>query len=349
MSIEKCANKIYYNASMTNNGTNIVELAEHDVTRTRPILDKPEDYYMSIIRFNVQARSIPIFIWYTTPNTTDTLLELSFRYNPSTNVYTRTVEYFPETTRNTPPTTWSATDNWFWSFSYQHICDVLNATLVALMADLNLAEGTAYTPPFFEFNVNLQRFQINIPESMNIPGTDIDFFVNERGTYIVEAFPSIHNLDSNTLFTQLIYVNNGTNLVSKNTGGGAVNYYVLTEEYSNFSNINSIGKIFFTSASLPIEYEWTQGVNNTGTSTSEPIIFDLMPLLETPGAERSQLSYFQNGPYRLIDMKGTVPLYRMQFKIWWQDYTGTNHPLELFRFSNANVKIAFIKKDTFTS
>ena len=55
-------NHIYYNATIENK-TDLRKLAKFDATRVVPILDKPNDYKMAVVRFSLPLTSTPLLVF----------------------------------------------------------------------------------------------------------------------------------------------------------------------------------------------------------------------------------------------------------------------------------------------
>ena len=126
-------------------------------------------------------------------------------------------------------------------------------------------------------------------------------------------------------------------------------YYIFYQQYNTISNWNSLSGIVFLTSSLPIQYEYipASAINPTagsGFSAFRPIITDFTPVLEQAGDARTRIVYFPQGPYRLISLKSTDPLYKIDLSIWWQDQYQNLYPMTISCNESDSVKIMFMKK-----
>ncbi len=61
---------IYYNVIFNHNHFNgeTPTIAQYSFTNTIPVLDKPNDYYCSVIRFVIPLSEVPLYIFPIEPN-----------------------------------------------------------------------------------------------------------------------------------------------------------------------------------------------------------------------------------------------------------------------------------------
>jgi hypothetical protein len=345
--INNIINRVRYNATIINtNKDNSAIIAEHDTTRNGSIVEKANDYYLAITRFNLSAVDIPLTIIYIdesiTPNITTTYFTFSLK--KGTNIYTKTMEYAPEVIGGLLPTKYDPQNYYFWVYSYQYLCDLYNVALADLTALFNTGESETFDPPYFVYNTTLQKFQLYVPEAFY--NDNVDIYINKISTAFFESFSGIYDISEDLLYFKWNKIQDGTNSVSINNE----TYYILSEEFGNFSTINSCRSIVFTTQSLPIVSEMVQsneGVGSQSNKGTRKILTDFIPLLETAGSSRSYLNFTQNGPYRLIDLVGNEPIYRMDFQIFWVDKENIYHKLLLRSGDPVDVKFEFIRKETF--
>jgi minor capsid protein V18/V19 len=126
-------------------------------------------------------------------------------------------------------------------------------------------------------------------------------------------------------------------------------YYIFYQQYNTISNWNSLSGIVFLTSSLPIQYEYIPAsainpMSGSGFSAFRPIITDFTPVLEQAGDARTRIVYFPQGPYRLISLKSTDALYKIDLSIWWQDQYQNLYPLTISCNEADTIKIMFMKK-----
>ncbi len=124
------------------------------------------------------------------------------------------------------------------------------------------------------------------------------------------------------------------------------NYLKISQQSINLSAIDSIRSIIFTTGSVPIKSEYTPTISKDSTTTSNflPILTDFEPELPSQGFDRSVLTYLPTAEYRLVDMKGNIPLQKFDLTIFWQDRLLNRYPLYLLPQQSIDIKILFRKK-----
>ncbi len=111
---------IYYNMILTNNTSDAIP-AKFSQTRTEPILEKADDYYVSVVRFFIPSGSIPIFQF----KANSYSVTLSYTYNSIEYLAQAFVENPVYTTYNTE----TSYDNTQDVYSYKAFIDMINTAL----------------------------------------------------------------------------------------------------------------------------------------------------------------------------------------------------------------------------
>jgi hypothetical protein len=120
-------------------------------------------------------------------------------------------------------------------------------------------------------------------------------------------------------------------------------YYQITQEYNTLYLWNSFKDLVFISNSMPIVNEYIKSTT-AGLVNFQPIVTDFEPLLAAAGDARSTLQYFPQGPYRLINMNGTIPLKRIDVQVFWKDSEDNLYPILIPKGQPLTIKFLFIKK-----
>jgi hypothetical protein len=131
-------------------------------------------------------------------------------------------------------------------------------------------------------------------------------------------------------------------------------YLFNVQDFVTIQYWNSFRNIVFTTGNIPVQSEYIPSVQNfvpntntqaTGAIAYRPILTDFQPILAAAGDARSQLQYYPQGPYRLLDMISNTPLQKIDLQIWWEDIIGNLHPIFIAASQIASVKLLFIKKN----
>lgn len=375
--IETSRNKVYYNAHEIGKGIIEESTAQHDVTRTTPVLITPREYYLAIDRFSLDGNSTPIYIMFVKDiiekdGTTYyiTGIKLTATYDgkdytgkepkeggePTDPAEQEFVRF--ESQMEGKPIKFDSRNEFFSIWSYQHLINQLNRRLKYITNEIhNDDSDVELVYPYFSYSKELQRFSLNVPIKWKTEH-NIDLFSNAFALHLFESMPQDKYNDVLDKYAKFDIFRDGYNIqkdviypINKKDSETPPkiipqDYIQITEEYDNFLNLSALNRIVFTTESMPITQEFVQESGNQGKNQTRSVLADFQPFLDMPGATRSKFLYNAER-YRLIDMHGDTPLYRIDFKVWWIDVFDKWHPLKLFEQRFMDVKFAFIKKSTF--
>jgi hypothetical protein len=317
---------IYLNVIFQNNpeDPNLETIAEYNVTKTQPIIDKPSNYYVSVIRFDVPLNGIPLFIAPIVPNQNDpNLTPLEFGINGfTTNVIYKPDNHLSAPIQNQPK---QVITPYYFVYSFQNFISSFNDALLTCYNNTGQPGGAG--PPFFVFDPPTQLIYLIVP---------IDF---------INSFPSltINQYTANYLEGfRLRYLNsNLLEFVLENT-----NYNGFSKIGQNFP-VQTPPKHLVISQEYPCMDYWLSLRKIVLISNTIPILTDFVPNIEKPKDTRSIAVYNPLSQYLLIDLKGETPIYSIDLKIYWQDKLGNYYPLYIQILQQASVKIAFLKKNLY--
>lgn len=378
--------KIYYNIEVTNPiinpDGNIVngKRATFTENRVQPIVDNPTDYYLTIARFEVSGSAIPIMIFPIAigPAQCDVNLSaLSVTFTYLGIDYQSFVNFVPQLP--TEPTPLAPCNNnglqaitpYYYIYNYQYFLDLVNTALAASFTALVTAvPALVPSAPYFVFNPETSLISLIVPiEYLNT----VEIWLNSPlFTYFfgIPAFNFIANdlLNLNGRDYLVIVRNNTTNCFTPcgpsvlststtNAGvtttiGAPISFLRIEQEWVGIQYWNSFKSIIFVSPSIGCVNEYIPtsiASQQGGQVTFLPILTDFQPILDNPGDSRSQISYFPQGPYRLINLTGTIPLVHVDITAYWQDLNDAIHPIILLPGTYMAVKFLFIKKSSYFS
>lgn len=187
-------NNVYFNVEINNplmSGTNSTQVvyAQHAETTTQSIIDYPEDYYLSIVRFSVPGGNIPLTVMQVingqnNPNLTPYIVCLSYDGND----YPVNMLYIP--TGNYPipiaPNPVQDYQNPYYNiFSYDHVISMINTALMTSFQQMKTANpGVASDyPPFLTFDPITKLISLNVESSYVSPpfggaGPTVEIYFN---------------------------------------------------------------------------------------------------------------------------------------------------------------------------
>jgi hypothetical protein len=385
MSHNESPDMFYYNIIINNSGTESIP-ANYSEQRDIPLMTRPSDYYMSVIRFSVPGFSIPISIIPSTnfPNLpVATPFNLYLEYNGT--LVTQNVIFYSRNTstvrKNIP------NSNYYYIYDYQHFVDLVNNAFSLAVAALKTAVGSALnnlTTPFMIYNAQTQLLSLvttqyfsgsaytefyetpsanYLTTTPTLPANKVNIFFNSELFNYFQALPVINFPNQPNKFWMLIentynnYYNDPQGLIPP-TGPTGPTLGPLglqqTQQFNSLNTWNSFNSLAFISKSLPILKEFTPNVgyqnsNNTTQASSNtlPIITDYVPLLQFAGDQKADFVYNASSLYRLIQLQGINALYSIDLEVVWIDQYNNQYPIIVEPGQSINIKFMFVKKSLY--
>lgn len=347
--------KLYFNFDITSNTFKITDTS-NSLTPTgnfavqydRAILNRPKDYYMTVVRFQTPTQDVPLFI----PDIYD------IANDPNITVYEIALTY--GITTHTAKVSWVTQDNtggvlgknYYWLYNYDLFLNMVNTTLVNLFALFTMPIGSL--PPYFIFDPTTRLFSIVAQEQFY--GVNA---INPIG--IILNYPLlalVNNIAVNVLTsgangaTFKVQMLKNANNYYQPPNLAAVNppvYLINTQSQSSIVNWTPLRSVQLISSSLPIVQEFIPSPQNSSILGGVSIIKDFVPLLNNTEAPSSGIEFVNEGPYQLINLTGEAPITKMDLSCRWSDKYGNTYPILIPYNQTLSIKIAFIKKSTFTS
>lgn len=323
----------------------------YNQTRNSPFLDCPNNYFVSIVRFNLQTPSLPIFIPQVELNQVNPnklIYQFTIRNIATNTQYTNSVTF---STSNqdvpTPPTPTNAsefTNPYYYIYTYLQWVTMMNNALVTCSLNAGLTEY-----PFFTYNQTSGLLDLYVPTSYS---NVYDILINKPLQSLLDSFPMVYKQISPGVYKhELLAYDTHKNTETINT----VNYYVMHQENTTLPILNPVQSIVFTTSLLPIQPSLTQppvvfgdniGIftngNNAGIS---PIITDFEVNVSALNTYKESIQYNPTGEYRLFDLYGQTPCDALEIQVYWKDIYGILHPFKLNTGCSCNIKIMFRRKD----
>jgi hypothetical protein len=345
--VERHLDNIYLNVVFENN-TNQEIPAVYSVTKTIPLLDKPSEYYLAIIRMDVPLNGVPLLVMPIIPNQVNSnLTPFVFGING----FNTPVIYVPDNNNPVPvqnqPT--QVITPYYYVFSYQNVLDAFNTALAASYVAAG-APGAAGAP-FFIFNPVTQLISLIVATAFIAAPATVT--CNIFAINYLEGFR--FTLDVNTNTFTFVLENTGNNgfalpgqtlpVVSPPT------HLAMSQEYITMEYWLNLRKIVLTSNTIPINPEYIPAYDSnggqSGVSLSKQVLTDFVPSIESSADARSVAVYNPSAQYRLIDMIGDLPLINIDLQIYWSDKFGNYYPLMIEVLQQASVKIGFLRRDLY--
>lgn len=372
--ISQVGDNIYVNVTMNDRNSenrsefNVAGIAEYRVTKTIPILSKCNDYYCSIIRFSIPLNYVPLFIMPIVPNQANSNLTpfiigittggLDF---PQPVIYETKILPIPAPAQNQPT---QVITPYYFVFEYQLLIDIVNTAL----ANAFVASGLVGNTPYFYLDTNSGQIKLvvdianfaptqtgavsPVPLATIFMNADLQVFFSAFSGAFVGINPNGRDFVFDLVrFGAGAVIGNGSdvNIPPFNIPIVALQKQ-FSQEYTVLPLWSSLKKILITTNTIPIVSEYTPANNpgnNSGISSTLPIITDFIPQIERPGDSRSIAFYNPTAQYRLVDLQSSEQLNTIDLKIFWQDIADNVYPLLISKYQQANIKLGFFKKSLY--
>jgi hypothetical protein len=351
----------YFNLVFENNSqTNINSPAQYIPAQVkqlydRPILNRPEDYNVSCIRFSITSNFIARC--YQSPGTTGGNSDyiVGVGYN---GVYYNSPIIFP---------TYTLPDGTIIGAIYQinELLQLINAGYAS--AQTALLGSTGYSGPTGVGDVLMTYDPISELYTMNIPvwygsGTfatggaisvnmSYQLYHKFQSFSIFQNTPLLYNGDD-IFFNKFFTGNNLQNIVWPigATGTGVSGpYFAMVQDAPWASSIMDITRLIIQTNSIPVvnefraQQEYLQfGANNANQTIS--MLTDFFIGSDTMLQNRSQHWEYVAQIYRLTALQGNVPIRQIDIQVYVATSTGQIFQLYLGPTDSIDVKLLFLKK-----
>jgi hypothetical protein len=352
--------------------------------RNNPYLNSPQDYYMSVVRFQLQtSHLLPTYI----PQ-----MQIGELFNRNKTIYSFTmsgidgsgvrqnfqqyISWTPESVLYQNPsllpplpiTAESNTSPYYYGYSIEHFVNLMNSALFnceAGLAGLGVTIASGKTP-FFILDQGTKRLSLVTDGAFINSPVSLELYCNSPLWNLIGSFPALYygtdvQFGKNYRFVVENY--NGTNLyyvpnTSLDLSNNQPRFKGLQmfQEWTTIDLWNAVDRIVFTTGLLPVSpslstqpviFNSNQQLLQSGNNSMVvPLITDMQDQTQEKGnvAYKPVIAYIPTAEYRLLDLYGNNPLSALQISILWADKFGNYYPLKLASGCNASLKIMFRKK-----
>ena len=339
------AHIVYYNAELSNVQSFPIA-AEVNDTRAQAIIDTPEDYDMSIVRWDLDTSLIPPCYIPMAPSPAPPL------QTQACIGMTRGVDVFGPIYVNLT----AGLESGFF-FSYTAFLSQVNAAIAACYA--LIAGPSAAVPPVLAFNATTGLISLYYPSTYLTGVPPIQLYVNSVLYRYVLNMPAAIYPGAAPGFEFRIKMEDQSALLLPPTGTrygypAIVNAFAgdclqLTQQEAAMECWTASRTIFITTSSIPVVNEnqptdpsGTRGTNS-GLSTAA-IITDFSTAQLSPLDSANRISYLPSAEYRRVALRGREPLNRISLRLYWSDYRGNSYPVNLPPGGFFSAKLAFIHR-----
>ncbi len=323
-------------------------------TRTVPYLMTPQQYFLSIVRFNMSSQ-LPVFIprievspAQTDPNKTvykmyinigTTTVKINFKW------ISPTLESPPKPEPSGYYSVQDINNEYYKCFTYKYFLNLMNKQISDALA-VAFPSGGA-NAIWFQLDDSTYKFKLNYASGPNIPR----FFMNAPLKFLfsgftfqeVAAIPNI-SIQPSPLFELLI----------EYAALPGATIYTAVADFPTLSSWNPISSIVFTTSLMPIEQSQvskakvygknTTFASPTSSNVTSSTVTDFTVNVGPDNFYVPEVDYLPQGEYRLIDLQSNNPLYATDIKVEWMDKYGNLYPFYLPSGGWADIKIMFRQK-----
>ncbi len=347
-----------------------------------PILNNPDDYYMTVLSASIPLRECPLFemiIQTPIPNIgaiNNTIYSITMQYVMANGTLIAQgaqtfMIYVPRNNYTPPNYVYPAPvqiyNSYYYVYQVQQITDMINVAFASALTSLKAQSGTgpiaAATAPYINYDATTQLLTIFSEETYydSAAGTPyIQVYCNKLAEPWFSGFPKI----TNTLGTGLMSGADDQLVIKSYNGSNVTGGIISTiQNYTNYgywafvknilvaTNMNVNSEIFYTNQTFQQQQNalLANGAlqqNQTFTNVLYSFLPDLSQLAGELGAAAKIQVY--NGPtnlYHPITFNQKTPLYEISISVYMQDRFNNTIPLPLSVNDVCNFKLQFIRKD----
>jgi hypothetical protein len=367
-------NLVYLDVLVTNiqNTTGAPPILNYTDTKSSPFLKNAGDYELSILKFQLSSRTLPVITPIIEPTSTyvnETIYKITLTYTYSGTTYSQTnvVTYSPQISSIPVPTKVAnqQQDNsqtYYNIYSYTWWLSLINTTFQDCFTGLNtqitFAGGTLPTTyaPVITFDTVSQLCTMNadIAGYNDASGNTISIYFN-LPLFNLFAFPFSGINYNESVYTAKINTNSfsGSNVAYFPPATADYQALQIVEEFVNLSAWSPVQSVVVTTSSFPIVSENlpTPTIFNNGSSFSSVSQNQNQDLVITDfssdtGLYNSSFLYVPSSEYRMISMQPTTQDLRdIYLTVKYLDRFGNYNNVRLNSGGSMGLKILFRKKN----
>lgn len=325
---------VYYNIRIENIQEQPIN-AYFSENRVQPIIDKPCDYELAVVRFSIPAYTVPImFFRDDTGDFKDEFYSITMSFDGHDE--NERLQFIPndDGTNEIYP---GKKCIWF----YQELVDSLNNALKTAFDKMKIAKPLAppTEAPFMVFDPVTQLFSLYAEKLYDTTGVPtIEIFMNP---ILFKLFSTLRVIERDVAVPpyfeknfQLVIKDNKLNSTTYN----GKDYYIMIQDDKSLFLWNDLQNILFETNTIPVNPEFMGSQNNT----IRRVITDFEPLSDVPSHQVIQ--FYPQGPLRYYDLKSNYPLTAIDLRLFWGDSKKRIYPIKLTNGDVMTCKLLFRKK-----
>jgi len=369
--------KVYYDLTIANlnngdvNPVNSPPLIFNE-QRQNAIIPNTGEYYLSIVRFQLDTTSLPIFV---------PIIQIN-QNNPNLTIYSVTVV---DNTTNTPyqvyiewinqianvdvplppaPNPLQSESEWYFCYSFEWFVSLVNTALTTALSNAGVSGGIAsmaWNTPTNTATLYLDEANFYTPDPLTNPPNQplYSLYFNQALFTLFSSFPAQYLGSvgvSNGMNYKILVTNyNGINTIQLPVTAPSTICVYINQEWDTTSVWTPVSSIVFTSATFPIiptrlspPQGYYNGVlfNISASGNNANIAQVITDLASGDLCYKPSLLYEPTAQFRLVDMVGNTPLTNINIQVFWKTKLGTFVPFRLATGNSCSMKLLFTKKSS---
>ena len=387
-SVENSSGYVYYDLQITNLANtvirdDIVQLTFDEQRSGAPIIDKADDYDLSIVRFQCDSYSIPVYVAQIQPGGTDSntmIHRIIFNYKNGTDtrIGKSILKWVPVDKTLSVPIPPSQTNGYqvdskyYWCYDYDHVCKLVNTALEEAMDVLKQdavanpalypAGFDAVQAPFISWNESSNTATLytradyfntkNTPTALN---PVIEIYMNETLYGMFNSFPINKKFPeggSNNIPSYQIMIDNFN---GAKTRQGLFNseterFIVTPQAYSTISEFSPISSFVFISSTLPIisnqmsNPKLYENNNLIQLSRGSNNFANIITDLSTDEQSYRGSLLYAPSVYRWVSLTTSQPISQIDIQVFLKTKIGNLVPFTLPSGGSCSMKLCFKRK-----
>lgn len=328
-SLQNQDDNIYYNV-VIDNPTKKTIPATFSEQKVKTIIEHPEQYYLSVIRFSLSGQALPIFFFennaywttltYNNVNFSTPLIYVPLNNEPNAQQYV---------------------------FQYQHMVDMINTAFLTSFNAMKVAYPASpqTEAPYMVYDATTNLFSLFCQQTYDDNALNTcQIWFNNVLYYFFDNFLTFYEGEDNADHKDIRFIIKD---FKNNIPVAPANYYEFKQEFVSLFNWASLKTISFKSSTIPVRTEYTPA-KTIGDVSYNPVMidFEFDPSGE-PALYRQFLTFNPTAQYRLIDLLGRDPISNINIEITWKDQNQNEFPFEIPPLKSVSMKMIFVKKDLY--
>jgi hypothetical protein len=369
--------KVYYDltiANLNNGDINPVDspLLVFNEQRQNAIIPNTGDYYLSIVRFQLDTTSLPIFVPIIQLGQNDpnlTIYSVTVVDNTTNIPYQVYIQWINqinniEVAQPPPPNPIQAESEWYFCYSFEWFISLVNTALTTALTNAGVVSGIAslaWNSSSNSATLYLDEANFYTPNGGTSPPNQplYSIYFNQSLFTLFSSFPAYYYGSvgvSNGMNYKILVTNySGINTIQLPVTAPSTTCVYINQEWDTTPVWTPVSSIVFTSATFPIiptrlspPQAYYDGIlyNISASGNNSNIAQVITDLASGDLCYKPSLLYEPTAQFRLIDMVGNTPLTNINIQVFWKSKLGSFIPFRLATGNSCSMKLLFTKKSS---